>query len=59
MYTLKVFTNCVVHLTFHVSKLKLLLRDEQRRYQKQKVWSEVHAIEHRLVVEIKNILHTK
>jgi hypothetical protein len=59
MYTLKLLVNCVAHLTFHVSKLKLFLRDEQRPYQKQKVWSKVHAIEHRLVAEIKSILHTK
>jgi len=59
MYTLKLLINCVAHLTFHVSKLKLSLRDEQRPYQKQKVWSEVHAVEHKLVVEIKSIFHAK
>jgi len=37
MYTLKLLINCVAHLTFHVSKLKLSLHDEQRPYQKQTV----------------------
>jgi hypothetical protein len=30
MYTLKLLTNFLAHPTFHVLKLKLFLRDEQR-----------------------------
>ncbi len=37
VYTLKLSTNFVAHPTFHVSKLKLFLCDEQRPYQKQKM----------------------
>jgi len=37
MYTLKLLANFVAHLTFHVSKLKLFLHDEQRLDQKQRV----------------------
>ncbi len=55
VYTLKLPTNFVAHLTFHVSKFKLFLQDDQRPNWKQKVWPEVDAIEHRLVAEIKSI----
>ncbi len=44
----------MAHLTFHVSKLKLLLCDDQRPNQKHKVQLEVDAIEHKLV-EIESI----
>ncbi len=36
VHTLKLLTNFVSHLTFHIS-LKLFLRDEQRLDQKQKM----------------------
>jgi hypothetical protein len=59
VYTLKLSTNFVAHLTFHVSKLKLFLCDEQRPNYKQKMSLEVNAIEHRLVVEIEGIHRTR
>jgi hypothetical protein len=37
VYTLKLSTNFVAHLTFHVLKLKLFMRDEQRLDYKQKL----------------------
>jgi hypothetical protein len=42
----------VAHLTFHVSKLKLFLEDDQRPDWKQKVQPEVDAIKHRLIAKI-------
>jgi hypothetical protein len=59
VYTLKLSTNFVTHPTFHVSKLKLFLSDDQKPNQKQKVRLKVDAIEHRLIVEIKGILCAK
>jgi hypothetical protein len=59
MYTLKLLINFVAHLTFHISKLTFILRDEHRPNRKQKVQLEVDAIEHRLVAKIKGIFHTK
>jgi hypothetical protein len=52
VYTLKLLINFVAHLTFHISKLKLILRDEHRLNWKQKVGLEVNAIEHKLVGKI-------
>jgi len=37
VYTLKLLVNFVAHLTFHISKLKLFLCDEQKLNQKQKM----------------------
>jgi hypothetical protein len=37
VYTLKLLISFVAHMTFHVSKLKLFLRDEKRPYQKHKM----------------------
>jgi len=37
VYTLKLATNFVAHLTFHVLKLKLFMSDEQRLDYKQKL----------------------
>jgi len=37
MYTLKLPTNFLAHPTFHVLKLKLFMRDEQRLVWKQKM----------------------
>jgi len=59
MYTLKLPTNFVVHLIFHVLKLKLFLWNDQKPNRKQKVWSEVDAIEHRLAAKIEGILHAR
>ncbi len=52
----------MAHPTFHASKFKLFLSDEQRPNLEQNVQPEVSAIEHRLVVKIKDILcarHTR
>ncbi len=57
--TLKLPSNFVAHPTFHVLKLKLFLCDEQRPNQKQRVWSKVDAVEHRLAAKIENILHVR
>jgi len=59
VYTLKLLVNFVAHPTFHVSKLKLFLHDDQTLNRKQKVQLEVDAIEHRLAVKSKSILHAK
>ncbi len=56
LYSLKLQINFVAHPTFQVSKFKLFLFDEQRPNLKQSVQLEVSAIEHRLVVKIRNIL---
>jgi hypothetical protein len=56
VHTLKLLTNFVSHITFHVLKLKLFLRDEQRLDQKQRMQPKVDAIEHKLAVEIESIL---
>jgi hypothetical protein len=56
MYTLKLPTNFVAHPTFHVSKLKLFLWDNQRPNWKQKVQPKVDVIKHKLITKIKNIL---
>ncbi len=53
VYTLKFLANFVAHPTFHISKLKLFMCDEQRLYQKQKLRSEVDAITHSLTAKIK------
>jgi hypothetical protein len=37
VYTLKFLFNFVAHPTFHISKLKLFLRDEQKLNHKQKM----------------------
>jgi hypothetical protein len=47
VYTLKLPTNFVGHLTFHVLKLKLFLCDDHKLNQKQKVQLDVNAIEHK------------
>jgi hypothetical protein len=52
MHTLKLLVNFVAHPTFHVSKLKLFLHDEQRLDRKQIMRPKGDAIEHRLTVEI-------
>jgi hypothetical protein len=57
LYTLKLQINFVAHPIFQVSKFKLFLFYEQRPNLKQSVQLEVSAIEHRLVVKIKNILN--
>jgi hypothetical protein len=59
MYTLKLPTNFVAHPTFHILKLELFLRGNQRVGWKQKVELEVDAIKHRLVVEIEGIFCVK
>ncbi len=59
VYTLKLLTNFVTHHIFHVLKLELFLQDNQKPNWKQKVKLEEDAIEHRLAVEIKNILCAK
>jgi hypothetical protein len=56
VYTLKVLVNFVAHPTFHVSKFKLILCDDQKLNHKQKVQLEVDAIEHRLATKIEGIL---
>jgi hypothetical protein len=56
VYTLKLLAIFVAYLTFHVLKLKLFLRDEQRLDQKQRMRLKVDAIEHMLVIKIKSIL---
>jgi hypothetical protein len=38
VYNLKFIVNVVAHPTFHISKLKLFLCDEQKLNQKQKMW---------------------
>lgn len=43
VYMLKWLTSSVAHLIFHVSKLKLFLRDEKRIDKKQKMGLEVDA----------------
>jgi hypothetical protein len=48
-----------IQATFHVSKLKLFLSDDQKPNQKQKVRLKVDAIEHKLIVEIKGIFHAR
>jgi hypothetical protein len=50
MYTLELLINFVAHPTFHVSKLKLFIYDEQRPNQNQKVQSKIDAIERRFVI---------
>ncbi len=37
VYTLKLLTSFVAHMTFRVSKLKLFMRDEKKPYQKHKM----------------------
>ncbi len=56
MYTLKLPTNFVAHPTFHISKLKLFLQDNQRPNRKQKVRPEMDVIKHRLAAKIEGIL---
>jgi hypothetical protein len=46
----------MAHLTFHVSKLKVFFRDENKPNPKQKMWLEINAIEDRLVSEVYNII---
>jgi hypothetical protein len=58
VYTLKLLANFVAHPTFHVSKLKLFLYDNQRPDRKQNV-IESWPIDHWLADEIKGILWTK
>jgi hypothetical protein len=55
VYIVKLQINFVAHLTFHVSKLKLFLCDEQKLDWKQKVQLEMDAIKHRLALEIESI----
>jgi outer membrane phospholipase A len=55
VYTLKLPSNFVAHPTFHVSKLKLFLQDDQRPNQKQKVQLEMDVIKHMLATKIKSI----
>jgi len=55
-YMLKLLTSFMAHLTFHVSKLKLFLRNEKKPNWKQKMWLEIDVIEGRLVSEIYNII---
>jgi hypothetical protein len=57
MYTLKFLVNFVAHPTFHISKLKLFLQDEEKLDWKQQVWSEVNVIKHKVMAEIKSILY--
>ncbi len=59
MYTLKLPINFVAHPTFHVLKFKLFLWNDQKLNEKQKVWLEVDAIEHKLTTEIKGIFCAK
>jgi hypothetical protein len=59
MYTLKLLVNFVAHLTFHASKLKLFLCDEQRLDQKQRMRSKSDAIEHKFTIKIKGIFHPR
>jgi hypothetical protein len=59
MYTLKLTINFVAHLTFHVLKLKLFMCDDQKLNRKQKVWLDVHTIEHRFAIKINDILCAK
>ncbi len=59
VYTLNLFIYFLGHSTFHISKLKFLLHDDHRPNQKQKVWLDVDAIEHKFVIEIKGTLHVK
>jgi len=56
VYTLKLLTNFVAHLTFYIFKLKLFLCDDQWQNRKQKVWVYVDAIEHMLAVKIKSLM---
>jgi hypothetical protein len=55
VYTMKLPSNFVSHLTFHILKLKSLLCDGHKLNWIQKVWLEVNAIEHKLAAEIKGI----
>ncbi len=59
VYTLKLLTNFLGHLTFHVSKLKLFLYDDCKLDRKQKVQPNVNAIEHKLAIKIKGLLHAR
>ncbi len=43
VYTLKLLTNFVGHLTFHISKLKFFLCDDHKLNGKQKVQLDVNA----------------
>jgi hypothetical protein len=59
MYSLKLLTNFVAHLTFQISKLKLFLCDKHKLDQKQGAWLDVKGIKHWLVVAIEGTLHKR
>jgi hypothetical protein len=46
----------VAHSTFHISKLKLFLKDEKKLDQKQKMRLKVNVIEQKLANEIKSTI---
>jgi hypothetical protein len=59
VYTLKLLTIFVAHLTFYISKLMLFLCDDQWPNKKQKLWLYLDVIKHMLAIKIESILCVK
>jgi hypothetical protein len=59
VYTLQLPTTLVAHLTFHVSKLKLVHEEKKKKDWKQAYHLGFDLIEHKLLGEMECILATR